>query len=298
MTVTPDDSPPVRQQASTPFSVPYDWITRPREKRPVIVCIHGFLETAEIWQVLPTGLWEGHKAVSLPLPGHFPWILNDTVMARLLDGETLIDTYAACLRHLSPDAPVRLVGHSTGALVILELLLKYPELVEDAFVIAPLFSGVIKAQTALGRFLKLPFAGSAAFRWMLSRWLAGPSAFASGIEMVTGGSTTSGPELPAMRQALTRSPAAGLYSFGTWVGARSLSDRLDCLEVPVQALICAEDPVVDVTHQMELVRTAPMVQATLITAGHLPQFERPDLFGPIFMGWRERRRISPPQATS
>jgi len=261
-----------------------------------MACLHGFIESGALWRLLPDAAWHGHDAISLPLPGHAPWHLDPGAEGGLFEGTRLIDTYALTLRRRFPGRKVRLVGHSTGALVVLSLALRHPGLVRDALLIAPLFSGMIKSRTLPGRLLQIPVMGQAAFGWMVARWLANDTAYLAGFATVAGHDRR--PPKPRealrrMRDDLMASDPVTLYRTGEWVGAQDLSARLGALSIPAETILCLDDPVIDPAHQMELVAAAPMMQAVLLPSGHLPFLDCPGDLLRLWDGWRARLDLAP-----
>jgi len=90
---------------------------------PPVVCLHGFPNIPRTWDLLTEVLGrDGFRVIAPWLPGYAPSSLDEpldllAVIGRLL---TFID-------ELSPDVPVRLVGHDWGAFMAYGALSQRPE---------------------------------------------------------------------------------------------------------------------------------------------------------------------------
>lgn len=263
---------------------PVDRLTDAPEATPMAL-FHGFIESPALWRALPNSLWDGHDAVSLPLPGHVP--MSGDALETMLAGDAFLDAYAETLERLRPGETWRLVGHSTGALVALALAERAPHLVRDVCAVAPLFAGRVCGRNLQGTLVKLPVVGPIGFRWLISRWLADPQWFTDGVRGVTAvtGADLSG--LEQMRRDLAICNPDHLYRFGVWVGGQDMSGKLADIDRPIHAMICADDPVIIPTHQLELIATVPRASAILMGSGHLPMLERPQDFARAFTAWAQ-----------
>ena len=88
----------------------------------VVVLLHGYLESIEVWDDFIPLLKAHFRVVAPDLPGHGISEVRGPVHTM----EFMADTVAAALTTLGIDKFL-LVGHSMGGYVALELLRKYPE---------------------------------------------------------------------------------------------------------------------------------------------------------------------------
>ncbi|WP_172330571.1 alpha/beta fold hydrolase [Mangrovicoccus sp. HB161399] len=253
-----------------------------------VALLHGFLESAALWQALPPRLWEGRMAVALPLPGHAPWKGSDADLEMALEGDAFLDGYAELLERLRPGEPWRLVGHSTGAMAALALARRAPHLVSDICAVAPLFSGAVAGRGLQGALVRLPGIGRISFRWLVSRWLADPAGFRAGVRQVTARPDPRLELFDGVRADLAASRPGQLYRFGSWIGGQDMAADLHALDRPVHAIICDRDPVVRPRHQLQLISSAPKASAAVLKSGHLPMLETPLAFERAFLAWRDR----------
>ncbi len=92
--------------------------------KPVIVLLHGYLESIEVWEDF-TALLKPHlRVVAMDLPGHG---ISET-KGEVHTMEFLADTVHAALVELGVEKCV-VCGHSMGGYAALEVLRKYPEMV-------------------------------------------------------------------------------------------------------------------------------------------------------------------------
>ena len=91
----------------------------------VIVLLHGFLESLEIWDAFSTDLSTSFQVVTIDLPGHGA----SGYFGEVHSMELMADSVHAVLTHLNIEHCV-VIGHSMGGYVAVQLAEKYPELVQ------------------------------------------------------------------------------------------------------------------------------------------------------------------------
>jgi len=111
------------------------WTTRPRSEYPgeitgirsgagvPVVLIHGVGLTADSWGAQIEDLAQTYQVHALDLPGHG----GSPALAGGIRLHDLTDVLARAIGSI--DWPVHLVGHSVGALVALDMAVRYPDLV-------------------------------------------------------------------------------------------------------------------------------------------------------------------------
>lgn len=90
---------------------------------PVIVLLHGYLESADVWDDFAKLLTAEMKVVTMDLPGHG----ISEVKGEIHTMEFLADTVKAALDRIGVEKCF-LAGHSMGGYAGLEFLRKYPEM--------------------------------------------------------------------------------------------------------------------------------------------------------------------------
>jgi len=88
----------------------------------VIVFLHGFLESNEIWNEYAEKLSENYRVISIDLPGHGNSSLIDKVHSM-----ELMATEVRNILEISGINKCILVGHSMGGYVSVEFAAKYPQ---------------------------------------------------------------------------------------------------------------------------------------------------------------------------
>jgi pimeloyl-ACP methyl ester carboxylesterase len=96
--------------------------TPAEDTRPVIVLLHGYLESIEVWEDFTKLLKPHLRVIAIDLPGHG---ISET-RGEVHTMEFLADTVHAVLEELGVEKCF-VCGHSMGGYAALELLRKYPE---------------------------------------------------------------------------------------------------------------------------------------------------------------------------
>ncbi len=258
-----------------------------------VAFIHGLLATNAMWRTPGLDALVSHRpAVALPLPGHHPWHLSPADLAFLLQGDRLAEAYAAALRESFDGRPLRLVGHSTGALVALEVARLHPELVAGVCVVGALRDGRRLGSRSLVRELAcLPGVGGTAFRLMLRAWLASPRTFRAGLRSAMAAAGPAAAMPLAMLDDLRRSDPRTLRAVALWLRRGPGLAEPGRVDVPVFNVICAGDPVVHPTQQLALAQALRRGRAVVLPSGHLPMIEQPAAFCDALGRWLETPAI-------
>jgi pimeloyl-ACP methyl ester carboxylesterase len=286
---------PVHRDRPADAAVPVTWLgPAGRDGAPdgapdgvPVAFLHGLFATNAMWRTPGLGaLVSRRPAVALPLPGHHPWHLPPADLAGLLRDDRLATAYAEALRRTFGGRPVRLVGHSTGALVALEIARLHPDLVAGVCIVGALRSGRLPGCRSLVRELAcLPALGPAAFRLMLGAWLATPRTFSAGLRsaMASAGPLEAIPG--AVLHDLRQSDPRSLHAMALWLRRWPGLAAPDTVDAPVFSVICAGDPVVHPMQQLALARALRRGRAVVLPSGHLPMIEQPAAFCDALGRW-------------
>jgi len=121
---------------------------RSRGKGPAVVLVHGMASDAQGWEPVSEGLAaEGRRAIALDRRGY-----GDSGAPQPYAATTVQEQAedVAALLHALAAAPALLVGEGFGALVVLELLVRRPDLARAAVLSEPpLYAYVPEATAAL-----------------------------------------------------------------------------------------------------------------------------------------------------
>jgi pimeloyl-ACP methyl ester carboxylesterase len=94
-------------------------------KGPVILLLHGFLESGEIWKSYARRLGESFRVVTIDLPGHGK--------SEVLNSVETMDEMADVVRQVLKSLEITsclIIGHSMGGYVTLAFAEKYPRIVK------------------------------------------------------------------------------------------------------------------------------------------------------------------------
>lgn len=276
-------------QLPTPIDepcAPFRMLGYPTGPAPRTAFLHGVLCSNALWRPLARQALH-ERSVALPLPGHFPWALDGPRTAGVLSGSAFLEAYRRIILDLC-DGPVRIVAHSTGALVAMKFAARFPELVSRLILVGAFPCGrdeVRRSASAMS--VLLPTIGSPIFRGLYRSWLHSPLTFSLGLTTTNRrGRAADGlrESDTAMLADLRRSDPAALREVVRWIARTSLIDELENIEVPVTVLVSQDDNVVDAKRQLELAARIPNATATLCHCGHLPMLEAPDLLRRVVFG--------------
>jgi pimeloyl-ACP methyl ester carboxylesterase len=92
----------------------------------VIVLIHGYLETKEVWNNFAQRLSENFRVIAPDIPGHG----NSNVIAETHDMDLMAETINLLLQELNIET-CTIVGHSLGGYVMLAFAQLFPEKLES-----------------------------------------------------------------------------------------------------------------------------------------------------------------------
>jgi pimeloyl-ACP methyl ester carboxylesterase len=207
---------------------------------PPVLLVHGLGGSARWWDRTAPALAARHRVIAPALPG-FGWSMGGSSF-RLGDAPALLLRLVERLG----GGPVRLVGHSLGAIVCLGLAAREPRLVERLVLIAPPVrtagSGLLAhALPVLGTLLRLPPAAA----------------------------------LTVAADVARCSPAALLAAAGDLLMADHAED-LAAVRAPTLLLWGSRDTLVPAAGAADLARAMPGARLRVIRgAGHVPMLDRP-----------------------
>jgi pimeloyl-ACP methyl ester carboxylesterase len=108
------------------------YLSNEAEEAPLVLCLHGFPDIPRTWAPLTEELRdEGYHIVSPWLPGYAPSSLEGPFDPLVVSAAVL-----ALMDELSPDEPVRIVGHDWGSVVAQCLVAQWPERFRAAALLA------------------------------------------------------------------------------------------------------------------------------------------------------------------
>ncbi len=249
--------------------------------------LHGFFESNAIWRRLSfTAFGAQVNALAMSLPGHYPCRMEAAALTRSVRSDALMDGFAAELRSRFSGRKVRLIGHSTGALIALSLAARHPDLVSDVLVVTGLFSGQPEGRSPLLRTLfRIPFLGSALFQSRLRWSLWSKARFATELRASMMVKVPDPDVAQDLWQDLRRSRVPTIEALARWLCDVDLTADLRRVNVPVVVMVGSRDVVVPPLHQIALAKALPRCRAVILDAGHLPMLEAPETFNRFVQGW-------------
>lgn len=104
---------------------------------PLLLLIHGSLCDYRYWRWQMPALAKGYRVLAPSLRGYWPQALDREDPDFGVDQQ--VNDLIALVRHLSPNAPAHVLGHSRGAQIAVELALQFPEHVASLILADPGF---------------------------------------------------------------------------------------------------------------------------------------------------------------
>ncbi len=100
-------------------------------KKTPIVYIHGILNSIHSQEVPLSEILQDEQWISLSLPGHYPAQLSDDFQRDDLTPEFFGQILSKSIQEIVGDAPVCMMGHSTGGFASMAIAHEAPDLVES-----------------------------------------------------------------------------------------------------------------------------------------------------------------------
>ena len=270
------------------------YVSSGEPEAPLVICLHGFPDTPRTWRPLTETLVDsGFRVVAPWLPGYAPSSLEGA-----LDLAAVSRRILTLIEELSPDAPVRIVGHDWGACIVNVASALRPERFRAASVLAvphllTIESAMLDEPRHVPRssyvmFFWLPFVAEWAIRardyalleWLWRAWSPG---FDPGDDYFAEVKSCLHRSLPA-----PLSYYRGLHSPGRILELRSLL-KSGPIAVPTLYLHGEHDGClnIDVIEGQERHYTALFETVRLAEAGHFLHLERPSEVNQSIRAWFE-----------
>jgi len=251
-----------------------------------VVFLHGYLESPGLWATAQAQCAAlGIPTAALPLPGHHPCPMSATALTRAIADDTIIDIMASRIATAFPDQPVRIVGHSAGALIALCLAASRANLITRLMLVGPLHRAEISgSRGALVGAIGLPAVGAAVSHLLLRSWVGHPAVFRAGFTAASSRLITA--DLDTLQSDMAQSDPACLRQMLFWITRQHLTDALlKQVQIPALIVLGTTDGVVPPQDQLDLLAALPEGRAVLLDTGHLPMLETPDVFARLLAGW-------------
>lgn len=259
-----------------------------------IILLHGLTSSIGFWQKGEPYTQYG-PCYALSLPGHYPAVLPRDFQSEQLSVKELGRLVAEAIQQIVPHGPVMVVGYSLGGMVALAAAIHAPTLIKRLIIVAGFASG--QRTGSIGRLER--FAQQGNLGWLLFNLAFSYRRHPALFRMVTEG-------LVADRAALQKRPAfttelatTYAYSRHLQVGAMwhyfrmmhhfDLAYRLPRVAAATLVISGDQDPIVPPEQSQLIASRVPQSQlVTLPGAGHIPMWERPQLYNEAIHHWLAR----------
>jgi len=227
---------------------------------PVILLLHGYLESLKVWNILVDELKNDFRIIAPDLPGHG----HSEVSEEIQTMDSMAEAIMHMLYHLNIDKCF-VIGHSMGGYVALAFLEKYPKLVKgiSLFHSSP-FADTEEKKHSRDREIELIKAGKKAQIYNLHT----PKTFADeNVSRFT-------EQIEKLKSTAKKTDNNGIIA--VLEGMKARPDRSGLLKntlVPVQYIIGAKDNFIpmQILDKLELPKGTDIV--VLENSGHMGMFE-------------------------
>jgi pimeloyl-ACP methyl ester carboxylesterase len=261
---------------------------------PLVVCIHGFPDIPRTWAPLTETLTQaGYRVVSPWLPGYAPSSLEGP-----FDAPTITRTIHRFVDELSPEEPIRLVGHDWGSIIGQCALAQWPDRFRSATLLAvphllifetniDRYPGQLRRSAYMGLF-QLPVLSDRLvkrrdFRFIERLWQAWSPEFDPGEDY-----------FDQLKQCLRASMPAPLKHYRAMASPKLMREVRASVAngpivVPTLYLHGERDGCVHpgLAEGQEAHFSALFEAMTLADAGHFLHLERPEEVNAAILGWFE-----------
>ncbi len=227
---------------------------------PVILLLHGYLESLKVWNVLVDDLKHNFRIIALDLPGHGQSEVSEEVQTM----DSMAEAIMHMLYHLNIEKCF-VVGHSMGGYVALAFLEKYPKMVQgiSLFHSSP-FADTDEKKQNRDREIELIKSGKKAQIYNLHT----PKTFAD--ENVP----RFADQIEKLKSSAKKTENNGIIA--VLEGMKARPNRAELLKntlLPVQYIIGAKDNFIpmEILEKLELPKNADIV--ILENSGHMGMFE-------------------------
>lgn len=230
---------------------------------PDVIFLHGWASSSKMWAGLLAQLAAGYRCWSLDLPG-FGDSDKPAPGWYSIPNYTLMVLEFARLHELGP---LRLVGHSMGGLIALDLGARHPERVERLVAINPVITG-----RTLLRSLARPGYSRHFLRWALR---LSPVVMHPLLATPFGQRTTGLHPIRRRTEEFFKSTAESLVSSGRAIVGYDLTPLLHRIQAPTLVIVGDRDANVSWREGRDAADRIASAKLHVLRAGHLVTDDRP-----------------------
>jgi pimeloyl-ACP methyl ester carboxylesterase len=244
---------------------------------PVVVLLHGFPLSKDMWRHQLDALAAGHRVIAPDLPGHGDSPAPDGAY----EMDAMADAVVSLLDRLKITEPVVLGGLSMGGYVVLALVLRHPERVRGLLLIDTRAAADtpeaarLREQTARGVLQSKDT--TAMIETMVPR-LFGKTTLEKHPGKI-------GPMLAVMERTTPQGVAGALRGMAVRPDRRG---ALGAIAVPTLVLVGEDDVISPPSEAREIAASIPGARLEVIpAAGHLAPYENPSATNAAILGFLE-----------
>ena len=259
--------------------------------------MHGITTSIDFWgHFLPAKVRDERHWISLSLPGHFPSRFSPDFKAVDVTTEMFAEVHIGALRKLVGDAPVALVGWSTGGFSALNLAARYPQNVCSVMSISGFAKGCWWGVIGrMQRLVALGKLGRGIFHTVWTqlgktRWLFDLAIGQAAANRRTfWRSPVTVPTLEGWREAVRNHDLAGLATLFERLADLDLRPMLPAIAVPTLIVGGDCDPYIPLDYTRYLAETIAGAELQILNgAGHMFFAECTDEYHRLLVDWLAR----------
>ena len=259
-----------------------------------VIFIHGITATIDLWEPIQIPIFsENFRWYSLSLPGHFPALLPNDFKNESLTPDMMSQVLTRAIKEIVDEAPVILVGHSTGGFAALCIAANNPGFATGIISISGFAHG--RWTGALGIFQKLArlgIIGRLLFKVNFSILASNRWIYRSGVGLYANDRKAlySNPNFQSVLGIAYKGTKEldlnSLLPFFNRLPDIDISELLPSITAPTLALAGERDPIVP-PEQSRIIaeRVSKGKKILLAGGGHLPMLERQKEYNHAITNW-------------
>lgn len=259
-----------------------------------IILLHGLTSSIGFWYKGEPYTKYG-PCYALSLPGHYPAVLPRHLESEQLSIKELGHLIIEAIRQIVPHGPVTVVGHALGGVIALAAAIQTPPLIKRLIIVAGFANG--QRTGPIGRLERFTQRGT--MGWLMFQMALTYRFHPALFRMMTGAllaeratlrsRTTLTAEL-AHLYAYTRQLNPGaLWHYFQMLPTFDLAYRLPRVAAATLVISGDQDPIVPPAQSQLIASRIPQSHLVLIPgAGHIPMWERPQLYNEAIHHWLAR----------
>ena len=263
------------------------------DPRQPIILLHDLTSTIAFWHKGEPYNQYG-PCYALSLPGHYPAIWPQKFQEDQFSAKELGRLVGEAIKQLSPDRPVTVVGHGVGGLAALAAAIQHPAKINRLIVVSGFVSG--QRGGRFGRLEKLAQRNASRYFFPLAfLYRYHPALFRANVALMVSDrqAVRTHPDLESLLSLVypytQRLNIRAIWHYFHMLPATDMVYRLPRIAAATLTISGEKDPIVPSEQSQMIASRIPNSHSMIIPGvGHLPMFERPQVYQQLIHDWLRR----------